>query len=124
VFVPAPTIHLPPKQRPLLWLNANHRPHWTVKSKVTKAWREAASSACQGLTGQVGRVHVVAYFHKPRGGRYDAANLYPVAKACVDGAVDSGLLAEDDNDHVVGPDPRAGEPRPDAPGVRLVFTPS
>lgn len=39
---------------------------------------------------------------KPRRGRYDPGNLYPTAKACVDGIVDAGLLDADDWVHVDG----------------------
>lgn len=45
---------------------------------------------------------------KPRRGRYDPGNLYPVGKAAVDGLVDSGILVDDDWKHLDGPDMRHG----------------
>ena len=47
-------------------------------------------------------------FHKNTNRRYDVANLYPVAKSCVDGLTDV-CLVDDSNAYVVGPDMRAGE---------------
>lgn len=105
------------------WLNSNQRPHWAKRAKITKTWRQAAGMVARASRADpfVGRVAVTVTFHKARGGRWDPANLYPVAKACLDGIVDSGLLVDDDARHVVGPDMRAGEPRPGAPCVVVVI---
>lgn len=47
----------------------------------------------------------------PNRRRRDAHNLGPTFKACIDGMVRAGLLADDDDRHLVGPDPRVLEQR-------------
>lgn len=90
------------------WINSNQRIHRMQTAKLTKAWREAAAKAAQGVAELNPPVQIFAHIWKPRGGRYDPGNLYPTAKACVDGIVDAGLLADDDYTRVIGPDMRHG----------------
>ena len=101
---------------PCDWLNANERLHWAEKARRTRAWRDAAHMAVlsqhRGLAFTV-PVRIVVTIHKPRAGRYDATNWAPTGKALIDGLVDSGLLEDDDNTRVIGPDMRAGEKRPE-----------
>lgn len=77
-------------------------------AKLTKQWREAAAKASEGVSELTPPVHIYAHVWKPRGGRYDPGNLYPTAKACIDGIVDAGLLTDDDHTRVIGPDMRHG----------------
>ena len=95
------------------WINANHRySHWAQRAKVTKAWREQAETQAILHGGYfVGRVHITVTVHKTTNRAYDVANLAPTAKAIVDGLVSAGVLVDDSNAHVVGPDMRAGEKR-------------
>jgi hypothetical protein len=75
-------------------------------------WRKAAGFHARRHGGYfTSPVHIVATVHKTRGGRWDAGNLYPTAKAVVDGLVDAGVIFDDSNEYVVGPDLRAGEKR-------------
>jgi hypothetical protein len=94
------------------WLNSNMRLHRMTEVKLTKAWRERAADAARTAAQTNGElktpVRILAHVWKPRGGRYDPGNLYPTAKACVDGLVDAGLLADDDHTRVIGPDMRHG----------------
>lgn len=101
---------------PCAWLNSNQRLHRMAAAKLTAEWREAGRKAAEGFELQPieGRVHVVAYISKPRGGRWDPNNLWPTIKAVVDGVVDAGLLADDDHEHVIGPDMRVGAKGPAA----------
>jgi len=46
------------------------------------------------------------------------SNSFPTFKACIDGFVDAGVLADDSDLHVVGPDPRRGYDGP----PRITFT--
>ena len=78
------------------------------QAKLTAAWREAARQVWSGGSYTGGPVHVVCEVWKPRRGRYDPGNLYPTAKACLDGLVDAGMVADDDWTHVLGPDMRHG----------------
>lgn len=100
------------------WLNSNLRMHRQQEAKLTAAWRtEAALRLAErgwDLTPYDGPVRVTAHVWKPRAGRYDPGNLYPTAKACLDGIVDAGLLADDDWKHVIGPDMRHGGKGPAA----------
>ena len=56
-------------------------------------------------------VRITVTIHKTRAGRWDVGNLYPTAKAIVDGLVDAGVIPDDSNEWVTGPDMRAGEKR-------------
>lgn len=96
---------------PCDWINSNHRTHRMVVAKRTQMWRKAAFEAADRGYHFPGPVRIVATVHKTRGGRWDAGNLYPTAKACVDGIVSAGVLVDDSNDYVIGPDMRAGEKR-------------
>ena len=101
---------------PCDWLNANERLHWAEKARRTRIWRHAAHGAVlsqhKGARFDV-PVQITVTVHKTRAGRYDVANYGATAKAIVDGLVDSGLLEDDDNTRVIGPDMRAGEKRPE-----------
>lgn len=99
---------------PCPWLNLNHRTHWAVKAKLTKQWRNAAYVAARAanLPKGIDRVRIIAYIHKTTNREYDAHNLTSTAKAAVDGLVDYGLVADDRNRYVIGPDMREGEKRP------------
>ena len=77
--------------------------------KLTAAWREAGKQAVpHDMDPCTGPVRIIAHIWKPRRGRYDPNNLWPTIKACVDGLVDAGLIADDDHTHVIGPDMRHG----------------
>ena len=97
---------------PCDWINSNHRTHRMVEARRVSAWRAAARDAVNPLiSGFDSPAHITATIHKTRAGRWDAGNLYPTAKAIVDGLVDAGILVDDSNEYVIGPDMRAGEKR-------------
>lgn len=107
---------------PAEFLSANDRLHWAHKARVVKLWREAAAWAVKAhrlpsYGDQL--VQITATIHKPHGRRFDAANYAPTGKAAIDGCRDAGLLVDDDNDHVIGPDMRRGVASPKSP--RLVL---
>ena len=118
--IPAPVDHL----GKALWINANSRDHWAVKARLTKQWRRLGHvHAMQAGIPEMDRAHIIAVVHKTTARRFDAANLHPTLKAIVDGIVtDYGMLADDDNEHLLGPDIRAGEKR-DKPSISLTITP-
>jgi crossover junction endodeoxyribonuclease RusA len=104
---------------PSPWLNANdHNLHPIARANLTEQWRKLACSAADGTPTYPKPIHITCHIWKPRRGRYDPGNLYPTAKACVDGLVDAGLTVDDDWLHVIGPDMRHGGIGPAA----LVFT--
>ena len=102
------------------WLNSNMRLHRMVKANRVRAWREAAAQAVEGWELFDGPVRIEAHIYKPRRGRYDPNNLNTTTKACVDGFVDAGILADDDWNHVIGPDHRHGGIG--EPGITFLFT--
>lgn len=99
---------------PCEWINSNQRPNRYDNARRVKAWRHAAHYAAKvdyHWAPFEGPVHITATVHKTRNGRWDAGNLYPTAKAIVDGLVDAGVVPDDDNAWVTGPDMRAGDKR-------------
>ena len=114
---------------PAEFITANQRHHWAERARLTRAWRNAALIyARQAHLPHLQKAHIVATVHKTHRRPYDAHNLVLTAKACVDGLVTGkgrvkgyGLLPDDSNDHLIGPDMRAGEPR-DTPCLVLTIT--
>lgn len=98
---------------PAPWVSMNDRSHWHAKAKLTKRWRTA--SAWQARAAKVRPftcpVRIRAVVHKATPNRYDAHNLAPTAKAVIDGLVDAGVLAGDDNDRLVSLEMAAGTRR-------------
>ena len=113
-------------QGPPCLISSNHRTHWATRALLTRQWREATHWAAKAarLPRGLDRVHIVAYVHPAKGGRLrDAHNVYPTGKACVDGLVDYGLIADDDDAHLIGPDLRRGANRPVlTPALKLTIT--
>ena len=98
-------------QSELPMLNLNQRLHWAKKAQLTKHWRRLAlvNAMAADLPRNLDRVHIIAHVVKPTNRQYDVHNLMPTLKACVDGLVtDYGLLPEDTNKHLIGPDLRQG----------------
>jgi Holliday junction resolvase RusA-like endonuclease len=98
------------------YMSANDRPNRWAKAKATKEWRTAAANTFIVLpTGIVfvdwplkGLVRITATVHIADKRRREVSNLFPTFKACIDGFVDAGILADDSDAHVIGPDPRRG----------------
>jgi crossover junction endodeoxyribonuclease RusA len=112
------------------YMSANDRPNRWVKAAQTKAWRQAAFDASLDVVELMARQHastrltlakpvrITATVHIKDNRRREVSNLFPTFKACIDGFVDAGILADDSDAHVIGPDPRRGyDPEP-----RIVFT--
>ena len=96
-----------------LAINANHRLHYQARAQRTATIRHLAGIAAQAahLTPSP-RVHIVVHIGWPNRRRRDAHNIYPTLKACIDGIVDAGVIPDDSDRHLLGPDLRpylAGE---------------
>jgi hypothetical protein len=91
-------------------LNLNQRLHWAKKAQLTKHWRTLTltNAMAADLPRNLGRVHIVAHVIKPTNRAYDVHNLTPTLKAAIDGLVDYGLIPDDTNAHLIGPDLRQG----------------
>lgn len=94
---------------PCALINANDRLHHHAKARLTKAWREAAWLASTSER-RFDQVHITVAIRFPDNRRRDVGNYYPTAKACLDGLVDAGVLPDDNDTHVVGPDMRRDRP--------------
>ncbi|MFI7532614.1 hypothetical protein [Streptosporangium sp. NPDC049376] len=90
-------------------LNANNRLHHAPKARLTAAIRAAGKQATEAAgVPPLARAHVFGILHPATRGRRDPANWYPSFKAFIDGLVDAGVLPDDDDTHLVGPDMRLG----------------
>lgn len=100
-------LHIPAPCPPI---NANQRLHFRIVADRVRRWREAAHVRAQaaGLESY-DHAHVTAVCHFTDARRRDVGNWYGTAKACLDGAIDAGLLPDDSDAHVIGPDMRAGD---------------
>lgn len=79
------------------------------RARIVSAWRQAAShQALKTGVPALGQMHVIAEccFRDRR--HRDPANYLDTAKACVDGLVDAGVVADDSAAYVLGPDMRLG----------------
>lgn len=108
----------------LIWLSMNDRMHWAQRAKITKSYRSGARAIARMEKLPIGlkHVHITAHVHKTTRRAYDAHNLLPTLKAIIDGLVDYGLIPDDSNKHLTGPDIRQGGHRRDRPGITLTIT--
>ncbi|MGS2641710.1 hypothetical protein [Streptosporangium sp. G12] len=106
---PAPrswTLTLPAGMR---LLNANQRLHHAPRARLTAALRAAGRQAAEDAqVPALGRAHIYGCYRPPDRRRRDVGNLYPSFKALIDGCVDYGVLPDDDDTHLIGPDMRLG----------------
>ena len=118
LFIPTPRDN---KGR-LAWLSMNQRLHWAPKAERTKQWRTLArfTAAQQKLPTSLPGVHITAHVHKTDNRSYDVHNLLPTMKAVIDGLVDYGLVDDDDNSRLIGPDMRHGTKR-DQAGITITI---
>lgn len=103
-------------------INANDRPHWTKRAKLTAAIRAAAAQAA-GDAGvpRLNRARVLYLVHPSARTRvFDPSNWALSAKAAVDGLSDAGVWADDNAAVVTGVDPRAGA-RAEGANIRLTL---
>lgn len=114
--------------RPMSWrlaipahtklINANQNLHFRKKAELVKVIRNAAwATARHNGIPALERAHIYFVIHPnttkrqtDKNKRRDPGNWAPSAKAAVDGLVDAGVLPDDDSTHLIGPDPRIGEP--------------
>lgn len=94
-----------PEPKLLLSINEqNRKGHWR-RHAVTTHWRPLVAAKAMRLP-RMQRAHIVVEFRHTDNRIRDTGNLYPTAKACVDGLVDAGVIPGDDDRYVVGPDLR------------------
>lgn len=108
---------------PADFINANDRLHHMAKAKLTRAWREAAGLVAKYAPDyrQYDRARIEIGYRFPTNRRRDVQNLQPTSKAIVDGLVDAGVLRDDDDLHLIGPDNRRIRPN-GPPAVTVTIT--
>ena len=85
----------------LVSLNAERSTHFMLRSQATKQWRsDAYFEAKAARLPHIDRCSVIVQPYQHRSVLQDCGNCYPVAKACIDGLVDAGVLDGDDGEHV------------------------
>jgi crossover junction endodeoxyribonuclease RusA len=77
-------------------LSLNHRRNWRESAGLTRSIRQTVHVlAVQARIGRHGRVRVTLHY-RPRDQRVrDIENPTPTLKACCDGIVDAGIVADD-----------------------------
>lgn len=95
---------------PCALINANDRLHFQAKAKLTRTWRDLARLSARGTLTGFHHAHITVTYRFPTNHRREVSNLQPTSKAIVDGLVDAGVLVDDDDDHVTGPDNRRERP--------------
>jgi crossover junction endodeoxyribonuclease RusA len=94
---------------PAPWLTANGRRQHRWEATTRRAWRDAGClHARSAKLPRLERAHIEVTIQFRDNRRRDIANWHPTAKALVDGFVDYGLLPDDDDRHLIGPDMRRG----------------
>lgn len=93
-------------------LTSNQRLHWREKARRAANLRTLAGIRCgHGKAAFIGKVKCTVHVGWPDARRRDAHNLMPTVKPCIDGFVDSGLLEDDSDKYLVGPDLRVSDER-------------
>lgn len=94
---------------PAKLISSNQRLHYYIRNSLTQSWRQAAFVYARAAKLRpLQRAHIAMTIGFPDGRRRDINNYQPTAKAIVDGLVDYGLLPDDNDHHLVGPDLRPG----------------
>lgn len=112
-------VEIPPRA---VLINANRPLNHHEKARRVKALRNTGwAMARAAKVPALQRAHIFYVFHPDTANgkqRRDPGNWSPTAKALVDGIVDAGVLPDDNHKHLLGPDPRMGEP---VPGSQIVL---
>ena len=108
-----------------MWLTSNQRKHWSAKARAVKELRLlAVMTARAAQLPHLQSAHVTAYIQYRTNGRADPHNAMPTLKALIDGLVqDYGLLPDDSDKYLTGPDMRrdTGRAQPHTHRVRLTI---
>lgn len=84
----------------------NERGHWAKRSGVKRSMRHLAEVKARAahLPRGIERAHITVWIDYPDKRRRDILNLYPTSKCHIDGLVDAGVLIDDSDTHLTGPD--------------------
>jgi Holliday junction resolvase RusA-like endonuclease len=80
-----------------------------ARARLTRDLRQAAYLCAKNAkVPHLARAHVIAEYRPPDRRKRDSHNLFLSAKAAVDGLVDAGVLTDDSDEYLTGPDMRPG----------------
>jgi len=104
-------------------LTLNQRLHRMESARRTKLLRNQGAMVVRSMRPEpMQRAHLTVTVSWPDGRRRDVHNLLPTIKGHIDGMVtDGGLLPDDDDKHLIGPDLRVSDERAISGTVRLVY---
>lgn len=90
-----------------LWITSNGRYHWADKARRTRELRRIGGMVARARRlRKLDRARVIVHIQYSTRRNADPANAWPTVKAVTDGLIDYGLLPDDDDEHLVGPDMR------------------
>lgn len=117
-------IYIPSEMFPGRVMNANHRPTPHERHRETRSWRDLGVVVARAahMRPMPPPVLVVAEFRYKTNHVHDTANNYPTIKALLDGFVEAGMLAGDDDRRLAGPWLVRMEPN-GPPLIRLTLRP-
>lgn len=103
--VHALTVEVPASQ---IITSNNERGHWAKRSDVKALLRHKSELLARAarLPKGLQRAHITVHIDYPDKRRRDAHNLMPTIKPIIDGLVDAGVLVDDSDQHLIGPDLR------------------
>ena len=105
--IPEVTLHVDVAKGYLL--TANQRGSWAKRYRIIHHLRGLARMIAPRNVVLEGRQRCVVAVQWPDRRRRDVANIHPTVKALIDGCVDAGLLTDDSDRHLVGPDLRVSD---------------
>lgn len=90
-------------------VSSNRRIHWSRRSEVQRYWRELGYLTARDLD-MMQKAHVTFRVRWPTRHRRDVHNYTAlVFKPLIDGFVDAGVLPDDSDKYLVGPDLRVAQ---------------
>lgn len=89
-----------------LILTSNQRRHRMEEARIIKHLRIIGAAEARCHDPITTKAHLTVRIGWPTRRRRDAPNLWPTLKPLIDGTVDGGLLIDDDDEHLIGPDLR------------------
>jgi hypothetical protein len=88
-------------------LTMNQRLHWAVKSRTSRAWRNAAAAAAiDAGVHDLAPMRVTVEIPVMGNRRRDPHNWFPTVKPIIDGLVDAGVWPDDTPEWVQCTEPR------------------
>lgn len=86
-------------------MSMNDRMHHYERDRRNKVWLQLARDAAANVPA-LDWARVLVFYRFPTAHRRDVHNLMPTSKAIVDGLVKAGVLPDDQDEYLVGPDNR------------------